>query len=646
MEENVTTYGLSIEGKSIFKSDVTISGQLIADNANLSNYYTKEETNELIDGVTGGDVELANYYTKTEIDNKGFLTSSDKTELNSQITTATSTSKVSLTSGTPTSGILKTYIIKQGTAEIGKIDIPKDLVVTSGEVITAVNESGLTIGNKYIKLIIANQTTPLYIDVKDLVDVYTGGDYITIGDDNTISVNYTDLQANFDEKYLSLNGGTVNGDTVIKSSDNNLIDISHLIGVNIQSTQTDTYEDGQIILNANDATEIFMGAVNVENINGDTVKVYTIDTIAERVTTKGKNINLQTVDHRYDVEVLNQIKGESSIDIAFDKISLTSILTETDDSNNETQIDGEIELNGNVVLNGKMSAINGDTTITGATTINGDTTINSSNITAINGLKTKLYNYYVEIGPSGDRDNLAAYFITPSSANTLTNNIIGFNGDTTITGTATINGDTTITGTTTINGVDDNTIRLTTHDEESSIELNFASGSNNILITSDNINLGGTTTITGKTTLITTPGKNTALTITEDNQNSINLYADEIQLDSNVTVSGEFTAPSIAQISDMMLKTVIDDVNIDIDKINQAPLFRYKFNESDTKHIGTSAQYWKEVLPELVYGEEGNYSLEYSVLGVALAIQLSREIKMLKDKNEQLVKDIEILKSK
>lgn len=41
----------------------------------LSNYYTKEEVNELIDEVAAGEVDLTNYYTKGEIDAKGYLTS-------------------------------------------------------------------------------------------------------------------------------------------------------------------------------------------------------------------------------------------------------------------------------------------------------------------------------------------------------------------------------------------------------------------------------------------------------------------------------------------------------------------------------------------------------------------------------------------
>lgn len=75
---------------------------------------------------------------------------------------------------TPTEGMLKTYTIKQGegetTVEVGKIDIPKDLVVTEGSIVE--NPEGQPEGT-YIKLVVANQEAPLYINVKDLIDIYT-----------------------------------------------------------------------------------------------------------------------------------------------------------------------------------------------------------------------------------------------------------------------------------------------------------------------------------------------------------------------------------------------------------------------------------------------------------------------------------------
>ena len=62
------------------------------------------------------------------------------------------------------------YEFKQGTTPIGTINIPKELVVESGEVVT--NPTGKPAGT-YIKLTLRNVTEPLYIDVAKLVDVYT-----------------------------------------------------------------------------------------------------------------------------------------------------------------------------------------------------------------------------------------------------------------------------------------------------------------------------------------------------------------------------------------------------------------------------------------------------------------------------------------
>lgn len=76
---------------------------------------------------------------------------------------------VTIESETTTSGMLKSYTVKQGDDVIGVIDIPKDLVVSEGSVV--VDPEGQESGT-YIKLVIANQDTPLYINVGTLVDIY------------------------------------------------------------------------------------------------------------------------------------------------------------------------------------------------------------------------------------------------------------------------------------------------------------------------------------------------------------------------------------------------------------------------------------------------------------------------------------------
>lgn len=78
--------------------------------------------------------------------------------------------------------ILNVYTFKQNGKTIGTINTRKELVVTGGEVVEKA-------GVKYLSLTIANQETPVEIPVSELVDVYTEGDYITIGSDNKISVD-------------------------------------------------------------------------------------------------------------------------------------------------------------------------------------------------------------------------------------------------------------------------------------------------------------------------------------------------------------------------------------------------------------------------------------------------------------------------
>ena len=88
------------------------------------------------------------------------------------------------------------YEILQGGVVIGTINHPKDMVVTAGEVIVATDEEGLTKGEKYLKLTIANQDAPVYIAVTDLVDVYTAGAGIAISDKNVVSVKLDETQGN------------------------------------------------------------------------------------------------------------------------------------------------------------------------------------------------------------------------------------------------------------------------------------------------------------------------------------------------------------------------------------------------------------------------------------------------------------------
>ena len=119
--------------------------------------------------------------------------------------------------------ILKAYKIWQGSHEDasnlkGTINIPKDLVVTAGSVVSG-TWSGDTFTestsgkNKALKLVIANQADPVYINPSDFIDVYTAnnqGSEVTVAIDN--SNNITATIGKVDATKISYNGSNVNAE--------------------------------------------------------------------------------------------------------------------------------------------------------------------------------------------------------------------------------------------------------------------------------------------------------------------------------------------------------------------------------------------------------------------------------------------------
>lgn len=99
-------------------------------------------------------------------------------------------------------GYSSSYVLKKDNVQVGAtINIPKDMVVSSGEVKTVTTENvpyqGAQVGDKYIDLTIANTAqNHIYIPVKDLVDVYVAGNGIQISDNNYISVKVNQNQSN------------------------------------------------------------------------------------------------------------------------------------------------------------------------------------------------------------------------------------------------------------------------------------------------------------------------------------------------------------------------------------------------------------------------------------------------------------------
>jgi hypothetical protein len=101
----------------------------------------------------------------------------------------------------------------------------------------------------------------------------------------------------------------------------------------------------------------------------------------------------------------------------------------------------------------------------------------------------------------------------------------------------------------------------------------------------------------------------------------------------NISAEGEVTAGS-----DIRFKQVLQDLPaLSPEVISRAPLFRFRWTDrSDSSvHIGSSAQYWQGVLPELVTGSEF-LTLNYPVLATAIGILNSRRIDSMEERIARL----------
>ena len=168
-----------LEGVQVDGADLSISGKKV--NINLATPISEAVAaakNELNGTINGVDARLQAV--------EGAYETKDNVATAKQEAIAAGALTISEAAGS--GDILKTYTFTQNGAAVGAINLAKDLVVSGGEII----EKN---GEKYLSLSIANQETPVEIPVKDLVDVYTGSTYITVGSDNKIEVKFADLDA-------------------------------------------------------------------------------------------------------------------------------------------------------------------------------------------------------------------------------------------------------------------------------------------------------------------------------------------------------------------------------------------------------------------------------------------------------------------
>lgn len=152
-----------------------------------SNTKYTELKSKLGDGVTSANTvtsQLAKLSGSTDDTSGSTSVAGAKKYADTLVTSAKTDLTITVATSGETNDILKSYTISQGNNKIVKIDIPKDLVVSGGSVVygkwedekfTENGTSGVTDDkDTALKLVIANQEKPVYINTKSLVDIYSG----------------------------------------------------------------------------------------------------------------------------------------------------------------------------------------------------------------------------------------------------------------------------------------------------------------------------------------------------------------------------------------------------------------------------------------------------------------------------------------
>ena len=115
--------------------------------------------------------------------------------------------------------------------------------------------------------------------------------------------------------------------------------------------------------------------------------------------------------------------------------------------------------------------------------------------------------------------------------------------------------------------------------------------------------------------------------------NSTSDYTSRIIEESSGTVKlyGNFVASGgVTALSDARLKDITGDTDVNVEQIASMPSVYYRWKKGDKSlHVGSIAQDWQKLLPEVVetnVDKEGNLSLNYGVAALISAITTARKV--------------------
>lgn len=123
----------------------------------------------------------------------------------------------------------------------------------------------------------------------------------------------------------------------------------------------------------------------------------------------------------------------------------------------------------------------------------------------------------------------------------------------------------------------------------------------------------------------------------------------EVYVGENGGSSTNYTPTGAVTSSDIRKKNIVENVNLPIESIAESPIFKYKFKDStnDSIYIGTSAQYWQEIIPEVVSTDQDGYlMMNYTSLNTVAALTCAKELVKLKEENAELKERLAAIEAK
>lgn len=161
-------------------------------------------------------------------------------------------------------GFFSTYYLTKDGAQVGeKINIPKDFLVNSADILEVETADqpyeGAQVGDLYIDFVINSKNADdtvshVYLPVNELVDAYTGGNGIEVSAQNVISAKVDTANANGLE--VTTDGFKLNLASTTAAGAQSAADKAKLDGIATGATKVEASTAGKIKINGTDTTVV------------------------------------------------------------------------------------------------------------------------------------------------------------------------------------------------------------------------------------------------------------------------------------------------------------------------------------------------------------------------------------------------------